>query len=86
MVFPKQDVYFRSIVGELEVGLKDRETGSKESDSGSYLVVQRRRDRCERLLMAELTRLGDWLDIPGVKEKESRMTQRFLAQANVLWK
>lgn len=31
--------------------------------------------------MAELTRLGDWLDIPGVKEKESRMTQRFLAQA-----
>lgn len=77
-------MYFRSVVGKLEVGLKVVKPCSKGSESGSYLAVEGSRDRCEQLSMIESTRLGDLLDISGVRErKESRVIQRFLAQVFV---
>lgn len=68
-------MYFRSVVGKLEIGLKGIEIWGKESESGCYLVVEGSSNNCEKLLMVKLMRLGFLLDVSGVRRKESRMTQ-----------
>lgn len=62
----------------MEVGLKGIESWSEGSDSGRSLAVEGSRDRCEQLLMIELMRLDDLLDVSGVKGMgESGVTRDF---------